>query len=138
MSGGIQKFEMARLNESLNCLFYVIFILLYSISFRRVCRVISISQNKSDDLSSSREMSARFQSICQRANAISEKLFYNFSSLNRPNRLTQCCTQFKPFGNKTFCFNISISFKCECHLLMQMQHTKNFNPTRFELGTTPS
>ena len=23
---------------------------------------------------------------------------------NRPNRLTQCCTQFKPFGNKTFCF----------------------------------
>ena len=23
---------------------------------------------------------------------------------NRPNRLTKCCTQFKPFGNKTFCF----------------------------------
>ena len=23
---------------------------------------------------------------------------------NRPIRLTQCCTQFKPFGNKMFCF----------------------------------
>ena len=23
---------------------------------------------------------------------------------HRPIRLTQCCTQFKPFGNKTFCF----------------------------------
>ena len=23
---------------------------------------------------------------------------------DRPIRLTQCCTQFKPFGNKTFCF----------------------------------
>ena len=23
---------------------------------------------------------------------------------NRPIRLTQCCTEFKPFGNKTFCF----------------------------------
>ena len=32
----------------------------------------------------------------------------NYSNNNnfyyRPNRLTQCCTQFKPFGNKTFCF----------------------------------
>ena len=28
----------------------------------------------------------------------------NFSGVyNRPNRLTQCCTQFKPFGNETFC-----------------------------------
>ena len=25
-------------------------------------------------------------------------------TMNRPIRLTQCCTQFKPFGNKTFCF----------------------------------
>ena len=84
MSGGIQKFEIARVNGSMNrCLSYVIFILLYSISFRRVRRIISIPQNKSDDLSSSREMITRFQSICQRANAISEKLFYKFSTLNQ-------------------------------------------------------
>ena len=31
---------------------------------------------------------------------------------------------------------ISISFKCECHIIMQIQYTKNFNPGRFELGTT--
>ena len=38
-----------------------------------------VPQNKSDDLSSSKKMSACFQSICQRANAISDKLFYNSS-----------------------------------------------------------
>ena len=54
----------------------------------------------------------------------------------RPIRLTQCCTQFKPFGNKTFVSGISISFKCECHIIMQMQYTKNLIPGRFELGTT--
>ena len=27
------------------------------------------------------------------------------SSLNRPNQLTQCCTQFKPFGNKLSLFS---------------------------------
>ena len=32
------------------------------------------------------------------------KCLYYYIDLNRPNRLTQCCTQFKPFGNKTFCF----------------------------------
>ena len=26
------------------------------------------------------------------------------SAVDRPIRLTQCCTQFKPFGVKTFCF----------------------------------
>ena len=32
-------------------------------------------------------------------------LLWDLSSpLDRPIRLTQCCTQFKPFGNKTFCF----------------------------------
>ena len=30
-------------------------------------------------------------------------LYYVLFS-HRPIRLTQCCTQFKPFGNKTFCF----------------------------------
>ena len=58
-------------------------VLLYSIFFRRVCRVISIPQNTSGDLSSSRRMSACFQNICQRANAISEKLFYNASTLSQ-------------------------------------------------------
>ena len=58
-------------------------VLLYSIFFRGVCRVISIPKNTSGDLSSSRKMSACFQSICQRANAISEKLFYNASTLSQ-------------------------------------------------------
>ena len=38
---------------------------------------------------------------------------------NRPIRLTKCCTQFKPFGDKTFFSGISISFKCECNIIMQ-------------------
>ena len=33
---------------------------------------------------------------------------------------------------------ISISFKCECHIMMQIQYTKSLNPGRFELGTTLS
>ena len=43
-----------------------------------------------------------------------------------------------PLGIKRFVSDISISFKGECHILMQKKHTKNFNPARFELGTTPS
>ena len=31
---------------------------------------------------------------------------------------------------------ISISFKCECYIIMQMQHSKNLNPERIELVTT--
>ena len=31
-----------------------------------------------------------------------------------------------------------ISFKYECHIIMQIQYTKNLNPGRFELGTTLS
>ena len=57
---------------------------------------------------------------------------------NRPIRLTQCCTQFKPFGNKTFCFRNFHTFKWECHIIMQIQYTKNLNPGRFELGKTLS
>ena len=57
---------------------------------------------------------------------------------NRPIRLTQCCTQFKPSGNKSFCFRNFHTFKCECHIIMQIQNTKNLNPWRFELGTTLS
>ena len=29
---------------------------------------------------------------------------YGADACNGPNRLTRCCTQFKPFGNKMFCF----------------------------------
>ena len=35
---------------------------------------------------------------------------------DRPIRLTQCCTQFKPLGNKTFCFR-------NFHIMMQIQCT---------------
>ena len=35
---------------------------------------------------------------------------------NRPIRLTQCCTQFKPLGNKTFCFR-------NFHIMMQILYT---------------
>ena len=37
-----------------------------------------------------------------------------------------------------FVFGISILFKGECYVLMQIQCTKNLNPERFELGTTLS
>ena len=30
--------------------------------------------------------------------------FFQLLNLNRPIRLTQCCTHFNPFGNKSFCF----------------------------------
>ena len=43
-----------------------------------------------------------------------------------------------PSGIKRFVSGISISFKCECHIIMQIQYTKNLNPGRFELGTTLS
>ena len=59
-------------------------------------------------------------------------------SIYRPNRLTQCCTQFKPFGIKRFVPVISISFKYECYIIMQIQYTKNLNPGGFELGTALS
>ena len=35
---------------------------------------------------------------------------------NRPIWLTQCCTQFKPLGNKTFCFR-------HFDIMMQIQYT---------------
>ena len=43
-----------------------------------------------------------------------------------------------PLGIKRFVSGISISVKCECHIIMQMQYTKNLIPARFELGTTLS
>ena len=43
-----------------------------------------------------------------------------------------------PLGIKRFVSGISISFKCECHIIMQIQHTKNLNHGRLELGTTLS
>ena len=39
---------------------------------------------------------------------------------------------------KNFNKGISISFECECYIIMQIQYTKNLTPTRFELGTTLS
>ena len=41
-------------------------------------------------------------------------------------------------GIKRFVSIISISFKCECRIIMQIQDTKNLIPGRFELGTTLS
>ena len=32
----------------------------------------------------------------------------------------------------------SVASKCECHVIIQIQYTKNLNPGRFELGTTLS
>ena len=39
-----------------------------------------------------------------------------------------------PLGIKRFVSGISISFKCECNIIMQIQCTKNLNPGRSELG----
>ena len=41
-------------------------------------------------------------------------------------------------GIKRFVSVISISFKRECCIIMQIQDTKNLIPGRFELGTTLS
>ena len=65
-------------------------------------------------------------------------LWIKTSNLDRPIRLTQCCTQFKPFGNKTFCFRNFHTFKWECNIIMQIQYTKNLNPGRSGLSTTLS
>ena len=43
-----------------------------------------------------------------------------------------------PLGIKHFVPSISMSFKCECYIIMQIKLTKNLNPERFELGTTLS
>ena len=51
-------------------------------------------------------------------------LFVWLGYKHRPIRLTQCCTQFRPFGNKTFCFKNFHTFKWECHIIMQIQFYK--------------
>ena len=67
------------------------------------------------------------------------EIYQPLQGLDRPIRPTQCCTQFKSFvGIKCFVPSISISFQCECYIIMQMKHTKNLNPERSELGTTLS
>ena len=54
----------------------------------------------------------------------------------KPIRLTQWWPNSNPLGITRFFFpNISVSFKRECYILMQMQHTKNLNPERCELGS---
>ena len=60
------------------------------------------------------------------------------SPVDRPIRLTQCCTQFKSPGVKILCvlylhYNVAFSFKC-----MEIPETKSFIPKGFELGTTLS
>ena len=48
-----------------------------------------------------------------------------WNKVYRPNRLTQCCSQFKPFGKKK-CFvpGISLSFEYECYNIMQIHSLK--------------
>ena len=46
-------------------------------------------------------------------------------------RISEAC-----FGLKRSIPGISISFKCECHIIMPIQYTKHINPRGFELGTT--
>ena len=44
-------------------------------------------------------------------------------NVDRPTRLTQCCTQFKPFRNKTFCFrNFHIFSMRMIHYLRNRKH----------------
>ena len=43
-----------------------------------------------------------------------------------------------PLEIKGFVSGIFISFKCECHIIMQIQYTKNLSPGLFEFGTTLS
>ena len=57
---------------------------------------------------------------------------------DRPIRLTNAVPNSNLLGIKRFVPSISISFKCECFIVMQIQHTKNLNLERFELGTTMS
>ena len=42
------------------------------------------------------------------------------------------------WGIKHFVSSIPTSFKSECYIIMQIQHTKNLHPKRFELHTTLS
>ena len=57
---------------------------------------------------------------------------------NRPNRLTHVVPNLNPLGIKRCVSGISMSFKSECHIMMQIKYTKNLNPWRFEFGTTLS
>ena len=61
------------------------------------------------------------------------------SQNNRPNRLTQCCTQFKSPGIKILCVlylhdNVAFIFLND----MEIPATKRFISKGFELGTTLS
>ena len=58
---------------------------------------------------------------------------------NRPNRLTQCCTQFKSPGVKIPCV-LHLHYVAWHSRLndMEIPETNRFNPKGFELGTTLS
>ena len=59
--------------------------------------------------------------------------------IDRPNRLTQCCTQFKSPGVKILCVCCICIRMSHSHLNdMEIPETKRFIPKGFELGTTLS
>ena len=49
-------------------------------------------------------------------------------------RLLDVAPNSNPLRLKRFAPSISISFKCQCRIIMQMKRTKNLNPQRLELG----
>ena len=59
-----------------------------------------------------------------------------FSKINKPNRLTQCFTQFKHLGKKRFAPGIAISLNFDGYIIMQIRFKMNLNSGRFELGST--
>ena len=68
---------------------------------------------------------------------------YNWLNSAKPWRIDlfgqlNVATNSNPLGIKRFVSGIPISFKCECHIIVQIQYTKNVNLGRFELGTTLS
>ena len=57
---------------------------------------------------------------------------------NRPNWLTYVVPKSNLLRIKRFVLGISIPFKCEFYIILQIHYTKNLNPGRFELCTTLS
>ena len=52
------------------------------------------------------------------------------------NHLLDVAPNSNPLRLKRFAPSISLSFKCQCRIIVQMKRTKNLNPQRLELGTT--
>ena len=60
-----------------------------------------------------------------RMGAYSRRALISGWALIRINTVTQCCTQFKPLGNKTFCFR-------NFHIMMQTQYMEGIGLLVFE------